>query len=224
MSHSVRKHLGVDIDAYDDQIRRFIPGYEAMLCAAAEAVASVQPGLVLDLGAGTGGLSEVLLREDGVGHVELLDVDPEMLGRARSRLAAFGWRARYRERSFFDPLPSCDAVAASLSLHHIPTIEAKRALYGRVFDALWAGGIFVNADATMPSESPSRDALYRRWVDHMVACGIDEPDAWRHLDEWAKEDTYLPLDVEMAAMADAGFRVTCVWREGPMGVVVGRKA
>ncbi|MEE2900071.1 MAG: hypothetical protein VX815_16545, partial [Gemmatimonadota bacterium] len=71
MSHSVRKHLGVDIDAYDDQIRRFIPGYEAMLCAAAEAVASVRPGLVLDLGAGTGGLSEVLLREDGVGHVEL---------------------------------------------------------------------------------------------------------------------------------------------------------
>jgi tRNA (cmo5U34)-methyltransferase len=223
MSHSVRKHLRVDIDAYDDQIRRFIPGYEAMLRAAALAVASVQPGLVLDLGAGTGGLSEMLLRQERVGHVELLDVDPEMLERARARLAAFGWRARFRERSFLDPLPSCDAVAASLSLHHVRAIEAKRELYGRVFDALWGGGIFVNADATMPTESKERDALYRHWVDHMVASGIEERDAWSHFEEWAEEDTYQPLDDEMAALVDAGFDVECVWREGPMTVVVGRK-
>ena len=57
-------------------------------------------------------------------------------------------------------------------------------------------------------------------IDQRSACR--HPD-WTGPDEWAKEDTYLPLDVEMAAMADAGFRVTCVWREGPMGVVVGRK-
>ena len=41
MSHSVRKHLRVEVDAYDAAIRSFIPGYEAMLDAAASAVASI---------------------------------------------------------------------------------------------------------------------------------------------------------------------------------------
>lgn len=223
MPHSVRKHLHIEIDAYDETIRRFIPGYSAMLDAAAEAVASVRPGVVLDLGAGTGGLSEALLRHEAVGQVELLDVDTEMLERARTRLKPFASRAHFRERSFLDPLPSCDAMVASLSLHHIPTMQAKRELYGRAFDALWAGGVFVNADATMPTEPKERDALYRKWADHMVASGIAEGDAWRHFDEWAEEDTYLPLDAEMAAMRAAGFETECVWREGPMTVVVGRK-
>lgn len=222
MSHSVRKHLNLDIDVYDEAIRRFIPGYQAMLDAAASAVASIRPGLVLDLGAGTGGLSEALLRQDEVGRVELLDVDTEMLEHARVRLESFEGRVRVREQSFLEPLPACDAMAASLSLHHIPTMAAKRALYRRVYEALAGGGVFVNADATMPAEADARDALYRGWVDHMVASGISEADAWRHLDEWAEEDTYFPLEREMAAMTDVGFETECVWREGPMVVVVGR--
>ena len=78
-SHSVRQHLRVDIDAYDEAIRRFIPGYESMLSAAATVVASISPDLVLDLGAGTGALSAALLSHSEIRLVELLDVDPEML-------------------------------------------------------------------------------------------------------------------------------------------------
>ena len=223
MSHSVRKHLSLEVDAYDEAIRRFIPGYEAMLGAAAEAIASVEPGLVLDLGAGTGGLSEALLRQDGVGQVELLDVDTEMLGHARTRLEPFRGRVRFREQSFLDPLPPCTAIAASLSLHHISKMAAKRALYRRAYGALPGRSVFVNADATMPAELKARDALYRGWVEHMVASGISEREAWRHLDEWAEEDTYFPLEDEMAAMTDVGFETDCVWRDGPMVVVVGRR-
>jgi len=223
MSHSVQKHLSVEIDDYDATIRRFIPGYETMLEVAAGAVASVRPGLVLDLGAGTGALSQAMLRQDGVGQVELLDVDAEMLTRARERLQAFKWRAQFRERSFLEPLPSCDAVAASLSLHHIPTIEEKRAMYRRILDSLWAGGVFVNADAAVPEASEERDATYRVWADHMVASGIEEDAAWRHFEAWAEEDTYFPLEVEIDAVRAAGFEAECLWQEGPMAVVVGRK-
>lgn len=221
MSHSVRQHLKLEIDAYDESIRRFIPGYEAMLEAAAASVASRRPGVVLDLGAGTGGLSEALLRQDAVARVELLDVDTEMLEHARTRLEAFGDRVGFQERSFLEPLPSCDAMAASISLHHILTMADKQAFYSRVYDALPSGGVFVNADATMPTEAEAREVLYRAWVDHMVASGISEPDGWRHLEEWAEEDTYFPLEEEMAAMTEAGFDTECVWRNGPMAVVVG---
>ncbi|MBW2391091.1 MAG: class I SAM-dependent methyltransferase [Deltaproteobacteria bacterium] len=221
--HSVRQHLRVDIDAYNEAIRRFIPGYEPMLSAAASAVAAIGPDLVLDLGAGTGALSAALLAHDEIRAVELLDVDPEMLEKARSRLAQFKDRAQFRLRSFDEPFPSCDAMAASLSLHHIPLMDAKRALYGRAFEALRSGGVFVNADCTMPADPEQRDEMYGLWVDHMATHGIEEAEARRHFEDWSAEDTYMPLEHELAALTGAGFEAECVWREGPMSVMVGTK-
>lgn len=223
MTHSVRRHLRLDIDEYDATIRRFIPGYETMLRLVAEEVAPMGPGLVLDLGAGTGALSEAILYSTEARAVEMIDVDPEMLERARARVARFRGRGRPRERSFHDPLPSCDAVVASLSLHHIPTMSEKRTLYGRIFDALWSGGIFVNADAVMPEDAEAREATFGVWADHMESQGIPRSRAFEHFEEWAEEDTYFPLEAEIDAMVGVGFAAECRWQEGPLAVVVGRK-
>ena len=65
MSHSVRRHLHLEIDEYDEIIRQFIPGYDQMLEQVARAVALSGPGRVLDLGAGTGALSEAILQKCG---------------------------------------------------------------------------------------------------------------------------------------------------------------
>ena len=222
MSHSVRRHLRIEIDAYDAMIRWCIPGYEPMLKVAARELACVGSGLVLDLGAGTGALSETIL-EAGTASVELLDVDPEMLARARNRLMRFAGRVRFSERSFLEMLPRCDGVAASLALHHVPTIGAKRTLYSRIHDALRPGGTFVNADATMPAEPAARESTWRAWADYMVARGVEEQRAFEHFEEWADEDTYFPLEEELGAFESAGFGAECVWREIGMTVVVGRK-
>ncbi len=223
MSHSVRRHLRVDIDAYDETIRRFIPGYDAMLRVAAAEVVASPPGRILDLGAGTGALSEAILEHDEVRTVELIEIDPEMLARAEVRLAPFGERVRLREASFHDALPRSDGVAASLALHHVPTIDQKRTLYRRVHDALRPGGVFVNADAVMPADAGEQEAVYRLWADHMVAGGIAEARAFEHFEEWAEEDAYFPLQDELAAMRAAGFKAECAWHEGPVAVIAGRK-
>ena len=224
MSHSVRRHLRVEVDAYDAIIRRFIPGYETMLVTAARAVAADGPGLVLDLGAGTGALSEAILEHEAVDTIELVDVDSEMLDQARARLERFGSRARFRERSFLDPLPACDAVAASLALHHIPEMADKGTLYRRIHASLRRGGVFVNADAVMPADREGRDAGYAFWAAHMVSRGIPEERAWQHFAEWAEEDTYQPIELELAAMATAGFEAEVAWSQGPIAVITGQKA
>ena len=223
-SHSVRRHLRVAIDAYDATIRQFIPGYEAMLGVAARELAPVSSGLVIDLGGGTGALAEAILQADGSGTVELIDVDREMLAQARTRLAPYAGRVRFTEASFLGALPRCNGAAASLALHHVPTLDAKRALYQRIHDALQPGGLFVNADATMPVDPAASEATWSAWADHMVGQGIARERAFRHFEEWADEDTYFPLEKELAAVAAAGFAADCVWREVGMTVVVGRKA
>ena len=223
MSHNVRSHLQLGNDAYDTAIRRFIPGYEAMIGRAADAIAATAPRQVIELGAGTGALSEALLEREEIGSVELLDVDPEMMEQARERLARFGSRARFTERSYYEPFPPSDSFAASLSLHHIPTLEAKSEFFGRLFEALPPGGVFVNADASMPAERAEQEPLYRLWADHMVANGIAEDRAWQYFEEWSEEDTYLPLEDELAALAEHGFSTRCVWQQGHLTVVEARK-
>lgn len=223
-SHSVRRHLRVAIDAYDATIRQFIPGYEALLGVAARELAPVASGLVVDLGGGTGALAEAILESGASGTVELIDVDREMLAQARTRLRRFGERVRFTEGSFLGTLPRCNGAAASLALHHVPTLDAKRALYRRIHDTLEPGGVFVNADATMPADPSASEATWSAWADHMVGRGIARERAFQHFEEWAEEDTYFPLEEELAAVAAAGFDARCVWREVGMTVVVGRKA
>ncbi len=222
-SHSVRRHLRVATDAYDTAIRQFIPGYEEMLRTAVRQLAPVASGLVLDLGAGTGALAEAILESAHAATVELVDVDTDMLDQARTRLSRFGHRARFVQGSFLDALPACRGAAASLALHHVPTLDRKRALYRRIHQALEPGGVFVNADATMPAEPDARDATWRGWADHMVSRGIEEQRAFEHFEAWSQEDTYFPLEDELQAVAAAGFDAECVWREVGIAVVVGRK-
>ena len=223
MSHSVRKHLDLEIDEYDATIRRWIPGYERMLEVAAQSIADVEPDRVVDLGCGTGALSESILQHEAVTSVEVLDVDPEMMERARTRLGRFGDRVVYSLRSFDEPFLACDAFAASLSLHHIPTIDLKAVLFARAFKALRPGGVLVNADCCMPAEEAAREPLFRHWAEHQVRNGVALEQAYANFRAWAGEDTYLPLEDELTELRRVGFQAERVWNDGPIGVVVARK-
>ena len=223
MNHSVKQHLRLEIEAYDRTIRTWIPGYERALNQAARHIANVQPRRVLDLGAGTGALSQAILECAETATVELLDLDPEMLAQARVRLKRFGERARFRVQSFLDPLPQCDAAAASLALHHVPAMTEKRQLYKRIFEALPPGGVLVNADATMPAGEPRRSEHYAKWAAHLVSYGIEKDRAYEYFREWAGEDTYFPLETELEAMTEAGFDASCAWQDIPNTLIIGRK-
>lgn len=224
MAHSVSRHLNLAIGDYDVLIRRFIPSYDRMLDLVVERIGAVSPRLVLDLGAGTGALAERLLAQVPDVTVELWDVDPAMLEVAGGRVARFGARARPVLRSYDETLPPCDGVMASLSLHHVPTLEAKGALFRRIADALRPGGCFANGDVTMAADPSDRAASFDRWAAHMATEGIDAGEARRHFADWAGEDVYLPADQELAAIAAAGLDPELVWRDDPVTVTAARKA
>lgn len=219
-SHSVRRHLRLDVGAYDETIRRFIPAYDRMIARAAAEAARVGPAVVVDLGAGSGALSAALLARPEVGRVVALDLDPEMLDQARARLGHHGDRVSFMAGSFFDPLPPCGALTASLTLHHVPGLDEKTQLFRHLRGALSPGGVLVVADVMVPADGPLRDATFRTWADHLVSSGIEEEQAWRHFEEWSEEDTYHPVDAEVAALTAAGFDARCVWRDEPSTVLV----
>jgi tRNA (cmo5U34)-methyltransferase len=227
MAHSVKRHLDVEADAYDVQIRRLIPHYDDMLATGVELLAMLAPpgAHVLDLGGGTGALSGAVLGGLPHARVTVLDVDGAMLDEARRRLAPFGDRVEFREASFLDPLPAADAVVASLALHHVHDLGAKTDLYRAIHAALAPGGVFLNLDAAITRDPRLNSLTFDRWAADMAEQGIIEAEARGHFAAWAGEDRYFPLDDELAALRRAGFaEVECFWRRGAMAICCGLRA
>jgi tRNA (cmo5U34)-methyltransferase len=225
--HRVSAHLGVDAAAYDAAIRRFIPGYDEMI---AEVVSILEGSLdaslgegarVVDLGAGTGALAGAILDRIPRARVVLVDIDPHMLAVAAARVAAHGDRAELRCATFDDALGSfaggggIGAVVASLALHHVPELDRKRALYARIHDALAPGGVFLSADATVHEAGAEHARVFREWAAGMARAGIAAAEAETLFAQWAGEDRYYPLAVELDLLAAAGFaRPDCFWKRG----------
>jgi hypothetical protein len=148
-----------------------------------------------------------------------------MLAVAQERLSKFAGRVTLIQRSFTESLPDCHAVIATLALHHIPTLDAKRAVYGNIFTALAPHGIFLNGDCTLDSVEPTQRAMLRYWMDFMASHGITEAEARKHFADWSSEDTYQHIFDELNALALAGFpRPEVYWRQGPFAVYGGIKA
>ncbi|HET9623286.1 MAG TPA: class I SAM-dependent methyltransferase [Kofleriaceae bacterium] len=222
--HRVAHHLGLAAREYDAEIRRYLPPYDTMIdtvVGIVGALAAAEP-FVVDLGAGTGALGGAILDRVARARVQFLDIDPAMLEVAGTRVAGHGARAELRRGSFDDALPACDAVVASLSLHHVPALDHKRALYERIHAALRPGGVLLVADVTVFEAGAARDHTYGAWRDAMATRGIDRPTAEALFAQWAGEDRYYPLAVELEQLKAAGFtQPECFYKLGPATVFGG---
>jgi len=214
---SVASHLGIDLADYDRRIRSFIPDYETMLDVAAEAVPA-GARLIVDLGIGTGALSERCLRHARRARVVGIDLDAEIMALAQKRL---GDRVTLVNGSFLrTDLPRCDAIVASLALHHIRARTAKAALYRRFKRALRPGGRLIVVDC-QPAERPALARVqHDAWRRHLQQT-YSARETRRYFAAWAREDVYVPLDAELQLMARAGFRTDVIWRRGAFAVLVG---
>jgi hypothetical protein len=119
-------------------------------------------------------------------------------------------------------LPACDAIIASLSLHHLSTRRRKTAMYGRCFAALAAPGVLISADCCLASLADLQRQDRRVWRDHLER-SYTPSQARALLRAWAREDTYFPLADEIAMMQAAGFTVDVPWRRHAFAVIVARK-
>ncbi len=224
---SVAQHLKIKLSEYDRRIRTFIPNYEEMLSVAAsvlELVHESKPVLV-DLGIGTGALSARCLKVKPEALVHGIDSDSEILAMAQRRLAKVSRRAHeFAVGNFAQAaLPQCEAIVASLALHHIPTRAAKQKLYARCFAALRSRGVLVNADCCPAFNVRLAQQERQSWQAHLEKVYSAQA-ARGFFASWSEEDTYFPLSQEMEMLRAVGFKTEVVWRRAPFAVVVGIKA
>ena len=223
---SVASHLALSPSRYDARIRSLIPLYDELIAEVAGALAHAARPVhrIVDLGIGTGALARACLRRMPSARVWGIDADPAMLAIARARLGPWSRRVTISAGSFLDaPLPPCDAIVASYSLHHIRTVRAKQVFYRRCYRALRSGGVLVSGDCA-PASTPrgfARDLDV--WFTHLGRTFGSRARGRRVYESWADEDVYVPLAVEVRLLERAGFAVDVPWRRSPFAVIVAAK-
>ena len=154
-------------EAFDEQAPIYDEGmqgdharalYPCILDEARRAMEGIPAPSVLDVGCGTGMLSEQLLSVFPSCHLAGIDLSPAMVERARARLAG---RAEVREADaerlpFHDGV--FDLVVCNDSFHHYP--DPDRAAF-QMWRVLRKGGALVLGDVWQPA--PAR-AVMNAWM------------------------------------------------------------
>ena len=171
----IRKAFDTIAGEYDAQRRWIIPDMDTFYRAAVWAAGwEGDTPKILDIGAGTGLLSALLLEKYPEAKLTLLDFAEQMLNVARERFAG-RTNVRYITGDYRD-VDLCgkyDLVCSSLSIHHLPD-EEKIGLYHRIYDALNPGGIFVNADQAR-GDTPALDQRFMEYWDAFLSEGPLSP-------------------------------------------------
>jgi ubiquinone/menaquinone biosynthesis C-methylase UbiE len=120
-------------------------------------------GRVLEVGCGRGVGVELLLERLGAARVDAFDLDPDMVRRARLRLARFGERVRLwtgDAEAIDAPDGTYDAVFDFAIIHHVPRWRDALAEIHRV---LRPGGLLYAEEVLAAF---IHDPLWRRVLDH----------------------------------------------------------
>ncbi len=123
---------------------------------------------MLDFGCGLGGIDVLLATVHGAGGVVGIDIEPDLVERARETVRRAGVGERV-ELQLVEPGPlpfedgSFDVVFSKDSIIHVAD---KPALYADLARVLRPGGIFVGSDWLRGGDGPQSAAM-RDWLDYV---------------------------------------------------------
>jgi len=225
----IMEHIRTAFDAvaseYDAQRQYVIPGLDIFYGTAVWA--ADWPGTspsILDIGAGTGLLSALLLQRYPDASLTLLDISDEMLRVARQRFLKNS-KVRYITGDYVTTGLDgrYDLICSALSIHHLNDKD-KEQLYHRIYAALNPGGVLVNADQAA-GETPALDRQYLQYWDEFVKNGpLSAEEQAAILKRRDDLDRNAKLSVQLGWLRGCGFSdVDVVYRDRIFVVLTGRK-
>ena len=210
---------------YDSQRQYVIPEMDEYYGAAVWAAESPeQSPAILDIGAGTGLLSALMLQKFPGATLTLMDISENMLAVARQRFSGrknIRYMANDYSKAELDG--PYDIVCSALSIHHLAP-EDKHSLFGKIFSALKPGGMFINADQADGETTYFRKKFLDYWNDFLRNGPLNKE---KHMEILKRRDTLdrnEKLSVQLHWLQECGFSdVDVVYRNRTFIITVARK-
>ena len=190
-----------------------------------------EPFTFVDLGAGTGAASQVLLDRFPRAEAILAEYSPQMTAEGRRALSAYRGRFDYVEFDLAEAdwpaeiATGVDAVISSLCVHHLPD-RRKQELFREIWQHLAPGGWYLNYDPVQPPDEVVEEAWLRAG-DRRDPTAADKR-AHRTAEEQFRYENHvrymIPLDRQVGYLRAAGFEgVDVYWKELDFVIYGGRR-
>jgi len=212
---------------YDAMRRRLIPCFDAFYGAGLRLIEewmSAHAFRVLDLGAGTGLFSAMILERFPKAEIHLIDASAGMLDQARERFRGNPSVTHgMADMAGADLGGPWDLIVSALAIHHLED-RAKQDLFARIAAALRPGGLFVNAEQVLGPTAAAEARYVRFWHEDIRALGVPEAEIARAAERMAF-DRCATVEAQLVWMRDAGLSdVDCSFKSWRFAVLSGRRA
>jgi tRNA (cmo5U34)-methyltransferase len=212
---------------YDKNRRYLIPSFDDLYSSAAKYIKKITNHIdtphFLELGTGTGLLSEFVLSHNQKAHITLSDRSSDMLHIARLRFQQ-NKNIRYITGDFFDSLGGnkYNVIFSGLAIHHLTNTQ-KQDLFIEIYDALLPGGVFVNVEQVCSPSSIGEELYNIQHESHVLSSPID-PIEWDKGKERMLYDIPVDIFTQLSWMGKAGFEnLDCLFKNWRFAVIVGGK-
>lgn len=224
-------------DDYDSFIDLAAMNYRGALEAVLEAASWSVPRRILELGAGTGTLTRLLLERFPKAEITAVDGSAEMLEKAADKLRAFGGRVRLKQAYFERILDegaggSFDLIVSSFALHHMRHADMP-SFFSSLRGSLTPGGRLVVADYVLTPHSELQRHYEGVWVDwrrrnmkSVLGFEQDREAAFAEHEETKRAEGDNPAGLQdlLGWMGGAGFQEPeCHWKYYCFAVYGGRR-
>ncbi|MCG3769173.1 MAG: Ubiquinone/menaquinone biosynthesis C-methyltransferase UbiE [Nitrosomonadaceae bacterium] len=187
-----------------------------------------EKGRVLDIGAGNGRLSKLMLEEFAESHVTLLDVSAGLLGVASSALSSFPDRIDTIQGDFFDtaltfPSESFDCIVSSFAVCHGRGESVYRELYRRIYNWLGPQSCFICLDHVHGPTVDITELGLEDW-ESQLSGHFGEEGAGGIIINTLSEDSPISVSKHLELLTAAGFpAVDVLWKKHVFALYAGFK-
>lgn len=222
---NIEEQFNLIAKEYDANRKKFIPCFDDYYENTTKLITSNidVSKRVLDLGAGTGLLTYYWFKECKTAEYVLVDIAEEMLEVSKKRFAGLE-NVSHQVMDYTKQLPvgKFDAIISALSIHHLDDLQ-KNKLFYRIYEALPAGGVFVNYDQFCAGTPMMNRWFDSYWEKQLYDSGLTDRDIelWKERRKLDKECT-VEKEVEMlhqCAFAD----VKCLYSYHKFSVIIAVK-
>lgn len=220
----LRKKFDDAAQAYDKDRKAIIPNFDVYYGTLVQlADTKNNSPRILDLGAGTGLLTQLLWKKHPRAQFQLVDMSQEMLNIAKNRFSGQK-NFEYVNNDYlkYDFGGLFDIIVSSLSIHHL-NHENIESLYQKIYDHLKPDGIFLNADQVI-GPSPYSENIYKEnWLEVIDNACLQEDDK-KIILERMEFDNPATLEDNIKWLKKAGFNdVDVYYKYYNFVVLYGRK-
>ncbi|MBE6486353.1 MAG: class I SAM-dependent methyltransferase [Methanosphaera stadtmanae] len=226
MMPDLKKHFNKEAEAFDKQVQKNIPCYNEMLTALINAIPNNKDSpKILDLGCGTGNITQKALNRFPEAEVTCLDLSENMIEIAKDKLSSYE-NIEYIVGDFtqMELNTKYDVVLSSLALHHIPNDEEKEAMYKNIYETLEKDGVFYNADVIKANSNYNEELNNKVAIQEMKENGVTDEEIAEHKGKRDANDIPTTLIKHIKMLENVGFKeIDVIWKHYSNAVYGGSK-